>query len=857
MKRLRERKRMNITRLQVNHLTNPLGFDLGEAPTFTWVVQDAVGKAAEASRVVVTRDGMVVADTGWADLDAKACAISVPLEPCCRYEWRVSVRTDADEEATSEPAWFETAKMGEPWEADWITCDYAEPRHPVFCRRLGLARDDVTSARLYVCGLGLYEVRIDGKKVGNEYLAPGTHAYDKWLQYQTYDVTSLVRNGAELAVELGHGWYSGRFGFVQSEVGFYGNDWRLIAELNVAFADGSMQVIGTDDEWWVERSNITFSNIYDGEHVDDMLEPVAPVAAELLSEDEAAEATAKLHARLSLSVTAHETFVPTVMQTPAGECVLDLRQNIAGTFRLRGQWPRGTKVHVQTSELLQDGNFYRDNLRTALSEFWYVSDGEPQELQPRFTFFGYRYAKIEVDGVAPQDFDPADFTGIALYSDFDADRGFITTGHAKVNRLVSNARWSMKDNFLDTATDCPQRDERMGWTGDANVFSRTALLLAAPYAFYRKYLYDMALEQSSAGGAVPMVVPGYGLADAPAVWGDATTMIPWNMYWADGDPAILAEHFDAMTSYVDWVLEQDGENHALLDSMQLADWLALDTRDPSGRQGYTDGPFVAYMYLWRSACIVADAARVLGREDAAAHYDAVAIRMRDWIYLEYFTPSGRCAVTTMTAYALCLSFGFGNQEWAKKQLVKMLKEEGGLVTGFVGTPLLCPALSDAGLDNEAYGLLLKEDYPSWLYCVNLGATTIWERWNSLDADGRITGTDMNSLNHYSYGAIVEWMFGYAAGIQAVEPGFAKARIAPRANWALHEFGAELDSAAGTWRVAWECMGHNHLHVGIEVPFGATASIELPLAPESAYKQLGGHELVAGTYQITYRTTAPL
>lgn len=850
---------MRVTRMQVNHITNPLGFDLGE-PTFTWVVEDAAGTRAEALRIVVGAKGETVADTGWAELDSKAAQVAGladKLVPRTRYEWTVSVRTDTGEETTSDPSWFETSKRDEPWQAQWITCDYSDPRHPLFAKTLELSGKEVASARLYMVGLGIYETRLDGQKVGNEYLAPGTHAFDQWIQYQTYDVTSQVADGAKLVVALGHGWYSGRFGFVKTDVGYYGNDWRLIAELHVTYADGSEQVIATDESWEVGRSTVNFSNIYDGERRDDTLPTVEPVPATSLPAEEAAAATAKLHDRLSLPVTMHETFVPEVIRTPAGECVLDLGQNIAGIFRLHGQWPRGARVHVQTSELLQDGNFYRDNLRTAKSEYWYISNGEEQTLFPTLTFFGYRYAKIEVDGKAPESFDPADFTGIALYSDFDGERGRISTGSAKVNQLISNARWGMKDNFLDTATDCPQRDERMGWTGDANVFSATALYMAAPYAFYRKYLYDMALEQAAHGGMMPMVVPSYGLSGAPAVWGDATTFIPWNMYQADGDPAILAEHYDAMKGWVDTVVVQDGEDHALLDSMQLADWLALDTKDPGGRQGYTDGPFVAYLYLWKSANIVADTARMLGRDGDAARYDEVATRTREWIYREYYTPTGRCAVNTMTAYVLCLAFGFGNQAWAKRQLLKMLKEEGGLVTGFVGTPLLCPALSDAGCDREAYGLLLKEDYPSWLYCVNLGATTIWERWNSLDADGHITGIDMNSMNHYSYGAIVEWLFSYVAGLRLMEPGFARTRLAPRVDWRLGSLEAELDSAAGTWRIAWECVNEAFLRVAFTVPFGAEAEVELPFAPESAYEKLGGRVLGPGNYEIYYNTTEPL
>ncbi len=849
---------MRIARMHVNHISNPLGFDLGERPTFSWVVEDAEGKKAEASRVVVTRGGEVVTDTGWANLDAKACALDVPLAARTRYEWTVSVKSDAGEEVTSEPAWLETAKLDEPWVAQWLTCDYDDPRHPVFSKTLELDGKEVASARLYIVGLGLYQAFIGGERVGNEYLAPGTHAFDQWIQYQTYDVTNLVTDAAELSVQLGHGWYSGRFGFVKTNVGYYGNDWRLIAELRVTYADGSEQVIGTDDSWRVTRSNVTFSNIYDGEHVDDTLTATEPVAATLLAQDEAAAATAKLHDRVSLPVVAHETFAPELIRTPAGECVLDLGQNIAGTFRLRGQWPTGSKVHVQFGELLQDGNFYRDNLRTALAEYWYTSDGEPHELEARNTFYGYRYAKIEVDGMAPAEFDPSTFTGIALYSDFDGERGRITTGNAKVNQLISNARWGMKDNFLDTATDCPQRDERMGWTGDANVFSATALRLAAPYAFYRKFLYDMALEQATVDGNMPMVVPSYGLKNGASVWGDATTCIPWNMYEVDGDPAILVEHYDAMRSWVDYMTRVDGDDHGWGRNFQFGDWLALDSKDPQGRRGYTDEGLIGYISYWNSTVIVAQAARVLGKAEDEKRYLDLAASIKEWIETEYYTATGRCAVNTQTAYVISLWYGFGNRAWNVAQLRKLLEENGGkLSTGFVGTPLLCPVLTQAGLVRDAYGLLLNEDYPGWLFAVNLGATTIWERWNSLDADGHITGIDMNSMNHYSYGAIAEWLMSYAAGLNFATPGFARAKVAPCVDWRLRSCAAEMDTAAGTYAVSWDCIDETHLTVKVTVPFGGEADVTLPYADEAAYEALGGHVLAAGTYEVTYKTTQSL
>jgi alpha-L-rhamnosidase len=850
---------MRIERLQTNHITDPLGFDLGDSPTFTWTVTDAVGHYPKrATLTVTTPDGTIETDV---DNYGSLCThVAMDLKPRTRYSWHVSAEDDTGDSATSEEAFFETGKMDEPWQGRWITCGADNPRHPIFVRTIDTGGGNVTCARLYACGLGLYEATIGGRHVSEERLCPGTHAYDRWLQVQTFDVTDLIEDGSRLAFMMGHGWYSGRFGFILTDKGYYGDDYRLIAELHLTYEDGHVEVIGTDTDWKVERSNIVFSNIYDGERVDDTLPEDAIVAADLLDPTEADAATARLSDRLSLPIVPQETFTPTLIHTPAGEVVFDLGQNIAGTFRLRGQWPRGAKVCVQVGEVLQDGNFYRDNLRTAEAAYEYVSDGHPQTLEPHFTYYGYRYAKVTVDGKAPADIAVGDFTGIALYSDFDTNRGRISCGNAKVNQLVSNARWSMRDNFVDTPTDCPQRDERMGWTGDANVFSKTALLLGDPYAFYTKYLKDTALEQAARDGMCPAVVPSFGcpMGNGNAVWGDVTCRIPWNMYEADGDPTILANHYEAMRGWVDWIERFDGDDHAYGQKDQFGDWLALDAPTPRERQGGTDASMIAYLSWFDSTRIVRKAAHILGKPHDEARYQALEDKIRSWIEAEYYTATGRSAVDTQTAYVLSLAYGFGNDAWSTKRLQKLLKDNGGkLKTGFVGTPLLCPALSEAGLNREAYDLLLGEDYPGWLFAVNLGATTIWERWNSLDDQGRITGIEMNSLNHYSYGSIVRWLFNYAAGLSAAEPGYSRARIEPRVDWRLGHIEAELDSAAGTYKVFWECTDEHTIKVRLTIPFGAEADVVLPYAPEDAYERLGGHTLVAGTYEVTYTATQAL
>ncbi len=849
---------MQIVHLRTNHLCNPLGYRLSHV-VFSWVVKDAQGTKATESRIVVTSDGATVADTGWAQLDSLATEVPFALAPRTRYEWSVSVRTDAGEEATSDIASFETGKLDEPWTGEWLVCDGADsPRHPIFSHTLTLT-GEVVSARLYTCGLGFYDASINGVRVGEEYLAPGTNAYDRWLQVQTYDVTEQLRSAgssASLSFLMGNGWWKGRFGFIPEDRGFYGNDWRLIAELHVSYADGTTQVFGTNKDWHMTRSGIYASNIYDGQYEDATLPATDPVSAALLGAEEAAKATAKLTDRLSLPVTAHETFAPTIVNVPSGDLVLDMGQEFAGTFRLRVHEPAGTTIHVWLGELLQDGEFYNDNLRSAKQEYVYVSDGAEHVLEPRFTYYGYRYVKIE--GLSS--FEPSDFTGVVLHSDFE-EVATLTTGHKLVNRLIQNARWGMKSNFVDTSTDCPQRDERMGWTGDAQVFAPTALYYADQLPFYRKFAYDMAQEAAKHDGGAPLVAPSF-MLDGPAcaVWGDATCFIPWQSYLFSGDASVLADHYDAMKGWVDYVERTDeGDKHVWGGLHQLGDWLALDA-PKNDRTGATDPDFISYLYWWRSTHEVVEAARVLGYEQDVAHYEALAQYISDYIYAEYFSPNGRCTVTTQTAYALCITFGFGSKEFSAFALDRALsRNEGKLVTGFVGTNFLTRALCQVGMESKAYDLLMYEGYPGWLREVKLGATTIWERWNSLDDDGVITGIGMNSMNHYSYGSIAEWLFGYAAGLRPVEhePGFRRAIVAPIPSWRLGNMECVRKGTAGTWRVAWSCVDERHLRFELTVPFGCTAEVTLPYAPESAYERLGGHELGAGTYVLEYETTKPL
>ena len=465
-----------------------------------------------------------------------------------------------------------------------------------------------------------------------------------------------------------------------------------------------------------------------------------------------------------------------------------------------------------------------------------------------------------------------DFRGIALYSNLKRT-GNIRTGHALVNRLIENVRWGLKGNFLDVPTDCPQRDERMGWTGDAQVFSATATYLKDTYAFYAKYLYDMAKEQSGLDGKVPDVVPSAGVDSTACVWGDASCIIPWNLYLFYGDTIFLEDQFDSMKGWVDYVRRVDGDNHGWRYVFHYGDWLALDNLDQTAEQvmGGTDEEFIANLYYAVSAGLVADAAQVLGKEEEKQEYRRLSEEQFEIVRKEYYSVTGRCCIKTQTALLLTLKYHLSdNEELVKTQLRKLFDDNGGkLRTGFVGTPLMCNILSDHGMDDIAYGLLLNEEYPGWLSEVKLGATTVWERWNSLLPDGTISGISMNSMNHYSYGAIAEWMFRHMAGINTIDssPGLRRISLQPVLNWELGMADASYDSACGVYQCAWKLTDPTHVEFKIRVPFGGTAELHLPYVPESimqeennpAFRDVkdGVCMLEAGDYHIFYELTQSL
>lgn len=854
---------MIIKRMQTNRITNPLGFTLG-SPRLSWITEagDSGAKSQAAAQVQVAADAhfsQVLFDSGKrADIDSLAFPLPLKLEPCTRYYWRVKVWADTGEQSQSDVAWFETAKLDQPWQAEWITPDWEDKKvHPLLRRTFALPSEAV-SARVYATGLGLYELEINGKRVGNEHLTPGYNAYDKWIQYQTYDVTGLLQTGENaIGAMLGNGWYKGQFGFDGGKDCIYGDTFALLCEIVVQCKDGSIQVIGTDGSWKATAGPVMNSGIYFGE-IFDANRQIAGWSLPGL-DDRAWSGVRpidigfdRLEARRGLPILVKEELKPVeVIHTPAGETVLDMGQNMVGWLRLKVNAPKDTEIFIQFGEILQDGNFFRDNLRSAQAEYHYISDGKPAVVEPHFTFYGFRYAKVSG---WPGEINPADVTGCVVYSDL-TQTGKIETSHPLVNRLFLNALWGQKGNFLDVPTDCPQRDERMGWTGDAQVFSGTALYNMDTAAFFAKYGYDMLREQEDRGGMVPMVVPANKMpGGGSSAWGDAATIVPWNVYLHTGDKAILEQQFESMKGWVDFIKgvdEKSGGQRLWTVGFHFGDWLALDGDDPKSPMGGTPEDFISSAYYYYSTSLVAKAAMVIGKEEISLQYSKLAEEIRSAIQAEYFSPRGRIGINTQTAMILALFLDLVPVEHRKRLentlRAKLQKDHFHLKTGFVGTPYFCRVLSEHGSNDLAYRLLLNEDYPSWLYAVKMGATTIWERWNSLLPDGKISDLTMNSFNHYAYGSIMEWIYRNVAGLNPVEehPGFRRVRLVPQPDNHLDWVKVNLESAAGRYESDWAIQPDGELTFHFQVPFNASALLKLPDALLEDVKVNGAPLVVSG------------
>lgn len=881
---------MKITSCKTNHMVNPLGYGMNQA-VISWITEDTSSKKQLAAQVVVGKDAQlkeIIYDSGRSnELSSLSVQLPITLTPYTRYYWTVKVWGDAGDEAVSEVNWFETGKRDEDWQGKWITPGWEDTSIHPYLRKSFTMKGAIKFARAYVTGMGLYELQINGARVGVEYLTPYCNSYDAWVQYQTYDITELLKDGENVVgAMLANGWAKGRFGTFGDLNTPYCHSFALLCELRITMEDGTVQIIETDTDWRCKPSPIVADGIYDGEIYDANLEISGWSGAEIddsdwdrVKEFDAA-GLGKVEERLSIPVIIKETIKPAeLLHTPAGEFVIDMGQNMVGWLRIHVKEPKGTRITITYGEVLQNDNFYRDNLRSAKAEFIYTSDGREQTIEPGFTFFGFRYAKLE-GFTAPINLE--DFTGCVVYSDLE-ESGKIETSDPYVNRLFLNALWGQKGNFLDVPTDCPQRDERMGWTGDTQVFSGTASFNMDTYAFYTKFMKDVYEEQKFCDGMVASVVPTFNkvkssessfINGGACAWADVATIVPWEVYLHFGDKTILERQYESMKAWVDWIRRQDqksGDRKLWTIGFHYGDWLALDGPVESGVWGGTDIGLLASAYYRLSSSILSKAASVLGFTEDSLYYGNLSEEIKQAIQDEYFSKNGRSAIHTQTAHVVALHFDLVPQEVRDrvlKDLQALLKKSGmHLKTGFIGTPYLCRSLSDNGDSDSAYQIFFQEDYPSWLYEVIMGATTVWERWNSILPDGRISGTDMNSLNHYAYGSIVEWMYRNMCGINPLEeaPGFKKFVLKPEVYGKLCYAKATVKSAMGLIESGWVREKDGSLTVKVIVPFNAEADLYLPDAQLQSIKDMEAFKakqegnrvkivLEAGSYTFHYFPT---
>lgn len=845
---------LRIGDLRTEYQINPMGLDAVK-PRLSWTLSaDRAGARPTAYRIQVRRegDGQGIWDSGKVESD-RTFHVSYEgpaLTPEQRYGWKVQVWDDLGRNTdwSTEAFWETGLESGRPWDARWIGAPLETdglPSPSPLLRREFPIRPGLVRARLHVSALGLYEAWLNGRRVTDDLFTPGWTSYSRRLQYQVYDVTAQLREGNNaLGAVLGDGWYRGNLAFAGKR-NLYGERRALLAMLRLQYRDGSVETVGTDGSWKVSTGPILDSDIYNGETYDARLEKPGWSAPGYDDGDWQLALTVD-HRQDHLVATVgppvrriEELKAVKLWKTPAGETVLDFGQNLVGWVRVRVQGPAGSRVRLRHAEVLDaQGNFYIANLRAAKQENTYVLKGQGEEVyEPTFTFQGFRYVRVEEFPGPPA---PEHFTAVVVHSDLNPT-GTFECSDPLINQLQHNIVWGQKGNFLEVPTDCPQRDERLGWTGDAQVFVGTAAFNMDVAAFFTRWMRDLAADQTE-DGRVPHVVPDVLNGFASAGWADAATIIPWSLYVRYGDRGMLEQQYPSMRAWVEYMARTAGESHLWNTGFHFGDWLSATYRDWSFPAAATDKDLIATAFFAHSADLLSRTAEVLGRDDDAARYQEMFRKTASAFRQEFVTPSGRLSPNTQTAYALALRFGLlprEQQGQAAARLVEDIARKGNhLSTGFLGTPHLCPVLTEHGHTDVAYVLLHQDTYPSWLYPVKQGATTIWERWDGVRPDGTFQDESMNSFNHYAYGAIGQWLYETVVGLQPDpdDPGYRHVRIHPHPGGKLTWARATLDSVSGRIEASWEKVGEG-LKMRAVIPPASRATLVLPGVPESAMEGL--------------------
>ena len=832
---------VSIQSISIENQSNPIGIGV-TSPRFSWKLSSLNRNESQSAYTVqVFQGGNLIWNSSKVNSSA---SLFIPytgenLQSNTSYYVKVQVWNSAGKPSKMATTSFSTGLLHkQDWKAKWITsglaADTTNGKVPVFKYQFSISKK-VASARAFMTARGAYEANLNGHRVGDSYLNPGWTSYNKHLQYQVYDLTNQIRQGKnEVQVQLGSGWYRSRLGW-QNNQNYYGSQTSLLWQLEVKYTDGTSQTIASDGTWQVGFATIVSSEIYDGEHQDMRLGwKSLGLAKEVPGNFDV------LTAQINEPIKKQETLaVKRVLTSPKGFQILDFGQNIVGWVKLKVKGSLGQKIVLRHVEMLdKKGEPYFENLRSAKALATYELNGDEQELEPHFTFFGFRY--VQVEGIEVK---PSDFKAIVLHSNMMATGSF-ETSNPLLNQLQLNIQWGQKGNFLDVPTDCPQRDERLGWTGDAEVFSRTASFNFNVNSFFIKWLKDLKADQFP-NGAVPHVIPdilnkpnaGPESQHGAAGWSDASIIIPYNLYTTYGDKQILENQYESMKAYLNYV-RGVSKNDLWNTGFQYADWLSYRVDDSKGMIGQksaiTDNYLVAQCFFAYNAELMVRTARILGKMDDYKEWEKLQDRIKLQFQKEYMTANGRLISDTQTAYILALQFDMipGNlRQAALERLVNNIKSyKYHLTTGFLGTPFLNPVLTRFGRNDVAYSLLLQDTYPSWLYPVKAhGATTIWERWDSMKPDSTFQDPGMTSFNHYAYGAIGDWMYRTIGGIDTEEfdgAGYKQIVIKPELGGNLTYAKTALDTPYGKVSTDWS-VNTAEFTLKVEVPVNTTATVILP------------------------------
>ncbi|WP_276359814.1 alpha-L-rhamnosidase [Daejeonella sp. H1SJ63] len=844
---------LRVQKLLCENLVNPIGIDALQ-PRFSWQLSgEGRNLKQTAYELKVLNSSKTVWNSGKVSSDQSVFVeyAGKTLEAGKKYTWQVKVYDQNGKAgAWSEAAFFRMGMISkENWKAQWITPGYEEDSlraSPLFRKQFKSSKK-IIAATANITSHGMYEAFINGKRIGDAYLTPGWTSYSTRLQYQSYDVTSSLRSGDNaIGVVLGNGWYRGIMGF-SNQKDIYGKDLALLFQLEIEYSDGSKEQIISDGSWKSSTGAIVYSEIYNGETIDARKAKTGWNNINYNDRDwtnagEANFTKDNLIATENEPVKKQEKFNPVkIFTTPKGEKVIDFGQNLVGWVVMKAKGNPGDRIVLSHAEVLdKQGNFYTDNLRAARAQNTYILKGGEEEIfEPHFTWQGFRYLRVE--GISGE-LNPNNFTAVALYSDM-ATSGTFKSSNPMVNQLQHNIRWGQRGNFLDVPTDCPQRDERLGWTGDAQVFSRTAAFNMNVHSFFSKWLKD--LEADQIDGQVPHVVPNIlGKNNLNSTgWADVATIIPWNLYLAYGDKKVLETQYSSMRAYVESI-RKIAKNDLWNSGSHYGDWLYFRPVDDDndGRSAVTDKFLIAQCFYAHSTQLLINAAQVLNRQDDVQQYTELLKRIKTAFMNEYVSPNGRLTSGTQTAYVLALNFDMlpeNQRKQAADRLAENIKTYGHLTTGFLGTPYLCHVLTRFGYTDLAYKLLLHDKFPSWLYPVRMGATTIWERWDGIKPNGTFQSVGMNSFNHYAYGAIGDWMYRKMVGIDTFEDGvgYKHIRIQPHIGGGFSNASASLETYYGKVSNEWK-LENGKLKMDVSIPVNTFATIYIPAKTASDITESG-------------------